>query len=54
MQRGLELVTLVAVEGKKPGMTLFHPSGHDMITVSGQIIIITNMANKNSQRYGDF
>lgn len=54
MQKGLELVSLVAVEGKKPGMTLFHPSGEEMVTVSGQIIIITSMANKNNQRYSVF
>jgi hypothetical protein len=51
MQKSLELVCTVNVEGQRLGATIFHPEGNEFLSLNGHDVLITSLANKNKQRY---
>lgn len=50
MQNSLEPIYTINVEGKKTAGIQFHPNGNDMLSLSGEVVLVTSLANKNKQR----
>lgn len=51
MQKSLELVCTVNVEGQRPGATILHPAGDDFLSLNGHDVLITSLSDKNKQRF---
>jgi hypothetical protein len=51
MQNSIELIYTINVEGNRLGGTLFHPDGNSIVSINGDVLLITDLGNKQRQRF---
>jgi hypothetical protein len=51
MQNSIELVYTINMEGNRLGGTLFHPDGNNMVSINGDVLLITDLGSKPRQRW---